>query len=1105
MDISTLLQQFEGLNHSDRVRRMVEIGKQSKGDETSRTIINNLASGTLYEQALSLETCYGSRDITIAKQALASTSRYLKKRALILIGLLGSDEDFLNALKSAPTYLQICSICRFRDARRHRQRLQVIEAFLEDLESTNRDPKLFQSLLPLGTRSILDRHLEGLIDHFSLLDWSHLAKYHPDVAQKALRDWIDRSLEDDHQLVTTINHVLTQWLAHEYNTDHAVALFKAGLKKISMARFSVKKLAAKRPREVFQIILDSDEDVGDEVLERMETKILRQIPLTQFLELFKRYPDVIDSWHAPSSFDELTFEQRKAVYKIVNVGWRNRGILTRLSLEKLPTEDRIKEARRHITNSKFVAKPEGKIKYIALLPWDEAMELQAPFLKSSEADTRSTALYCQIAAAKFDDSHLSDALQMALSRKNEKDPVKRDIMKGLVKIPPSRWKTAHLDDLEDMLRNLLDTSDTSTGTIYNMTALVTGILSFHPSWASKQLATIVRERGPLIQPFQLSGSIPVKDVMAIMAQEMSPVVDKLLKRKEGNSLRILASCFGTYTKYWTELLDVCEKVLNDPEMEDEHGLMLDILKNHLPRTWSRVIPSLLQDNFKSACSSSLVVRHVHLRQQRFLFDYLKAGEDLSRARTEALDILSTSKHGFWRWTPSQQDAFATRLLEEINDEDVETDKKAANIKQLSALAFIDKNHLINFANNDDKPLIQEAALKSLGKLDGNQGVPILVEALSDKRARIAIYALRTVLKTMSKTDVLSLLKSVPQTKVTVAKETLRLIGELETDEAFIYLLERGKENLHADVRLAIFRALLNFTDRDETWAFFRRTAEDPSPDLAKIVSTIPQNGLSTPAKESLLQLFLQLLAHPDPVVRLATLRRCNSDPLHDPSNILAPRLFELIHSPINDEGEAASIAIFKTYATSNIELIGETYRKLMSNREMLERFHGEYWIVAMGRKKKFHPVTHLILKVLKEDRFSVKRRVKLMFDALYWPDIKPYLVEIVPVLHADALVEAENAIEQNLTRWKRTKDSLVEAELEMGRSGDERARRLALALLIGGVDEEKGWKREEADRLERYKMDSSPLVAERAWEVTIDEESNELDGEDEDEADEKNT
>lgn len=718
-----LLQQFETSTHSERVRRMVEIGRQSTNDESARKTIDTLSSGSLYERALALESCYGSREVSIAKQALTTDSKHLQKRALHFIGLLGTDEDFLDALTRSPRYLQIHTMRRFRDAGRHRRRLHVIEAFLEELESTNSDPSLFQSLLPLGSKAMLDRHLDRLLDHFSLVDWTRLAKYHPSVTQKVLQDWIDRSSEDDHQLVTTTNIILSKWLAHDYTTVYAITLFKTAQTKISLDRLPIKTLIARGSEEVFRIILDSDEHLEEDGLERVKSKILRKLPLPLFLELFRRYPDIIDSWSLPHSFDNLRFDQRVAVYKIVNVAWRIRGIHKNLSLEKLTTADRIKEARRHMTNSKFVIQPEGKIKYIALLPWDEAMALQEPFLRSSDAEVRSSALKCQIAAAKFDDTHLSDALQLALARKNEQDPVKKEIMAGLAEIPPSRWKENHLQDLEAVLRNLLDTSDTSVGTVSSMVQLVSGLLSTHPTWASRQFATIFRERNPSLKKFQISGKIPVTEVMAAIEQEMSPVLATLLKRKLGDSLENMAYAFGSLIKHWREFLDTCEKALNDSEMCNQQS-MIQTLKMYRPEALSRLVPSIFQGDRDAECGN-IVVEYVHQRQQNLLWKYLKSENDKKRVRREALKTLSTSSHGFWRWTKSQQEAFAEILLDEIHDQELESGNRTSNIRQLSALAFVDTARLMNFANDESQPIVQEAALRSLSGLDGGQGVSTL--------------------------------------------------------------------------------------------------------------------------------------------------------------------------------------------------------------------------------------------------------------------------------------------------------------------------------------------------------------------------------------------
>ncbi len=56
MDITNLLQRCEELDHSERVKHMVELGRKAKADVSAKSIVRNLASGSVYEKLLSLET-----------------------------------------------------------------------------------------------------------------------------------------------------------------------------------------------------------------------------------------------------------------------------------------------------------------------------------------------------------------------------------------------------------------------------------------------------------------------------------------------------------------------------------------------------------------------------------------------------------------------------------------------------------------------------------------------------------------------------------------------------------------------------------------------------------------------------------------------------------------------------------------------------------------------------------------------------------------------------------------------------------------------------------------------------------------------------------------
>ena len=83
------------------------------------------------------------------------------------------------------------------------------------------------------------------------------------------------------------------------------------------------------------------------------------------------------------------------------------------------------------------------------------------------------------------------------------------------------------------------------------------------------------------------------------------------------------------------------------------------------------------------------------------------------------------------------------------------------------------------------------------------------------------------------------LRSVSLRKVTVAKEVLRLLGELRSDDAYALLIGLDKPELHRDVRIALCRALWDHLEREETWQVLERAATGPDFVMATRVGDIP--------------------------------------------------------------------------------------------------------------------------------------------------------------------------------------------------------------------------------------------------------------------------
>jgi HEAT repeat protein len=288
------------------------------------------------------------------------------------------------------------------------------------------------------------------------------------------------------------------------------------------------------------------------------------------------------------------------------------------------------------------------------------------------------------------------------------------------------------------------------------------------------------------------------------------------------------------------------------------------------------------------------------------------------------------RSGFFRWTAAQQATFAKTLTELSRDEARDTPTLLATIDQLSALPDVPPARLLDLADaRNPKQAVRDAALRALGRLDGGRGVPALLDALQDDRARVAIYALCGALLAMPASRALELLRGVPTDKVTVAKEVVRLLGELGTTEAWDELMATSdrRTKLHRDVHVALLRALWGFLDRPRTWDRLYAAAAHPDPDVAAGVVRVPPDRLDAEGQRRLAGLLARLLEHADAKLRVDVLKRVAQLPVSDPARTLMPGLLRSMASAVPDESAAAASAVFATYAGREARYVGEAVRR----------------------------------------------------------------------------------------------------------------------------------------------------------------------------------
>ena len=322
------------------------------------------------------------------------------------------------------------------------------------------------------------------------------------------------------------------------------------------------------------------------------------------------------------------------------------------------------------------------------------------------------------------------------------------------------------------------------------------------------------------------------------------------------------------------------------------------------------------------------------------------------------------------------------------------------------------------------------------------------------------------------------MRDVPLVKITVAKEVVRLIGDLSSEAAFRELLAIDAHELHRDVRVALLRALWPYVERPEPWEVFTRAAQSPDIALARGVISIPADGLSPLAQKRLATLFTTLLAHPEPAVRVEVLQRCVQSPLTDYEHALLPQLLTSLNSRLSDECKQAAMALFSLYEGKDATLVGDTIRDLLGNRRALRTVAANFMSALYSNRRRLLPTTRAILAALSQDRLTISLRVEIMLLGLPWEEVVPVLVELAGELHADALGKAEHAIQRAVTA--RPDADLFSLEMALVGSNDERLRRLALSALLAQSQQVNGWSDALVERLYAYRNDPSPLVAEAA-------------------------
>ncbi len=1036
MNPKTLLQTLEPLTHQARMQQMVAIGKQSRDNRDLAGTLARLARGDFYDRYMALQSCFGSENIELINQSLSDRSRKLRSLALRLIVLFGDDDQLIAALQIIPTKQRSHLL---KKSLKH-GRYQVIERYLEELAIAN--PEELSKYLAFGSTEFVTNHIEVLLHRSSDDDWRKLAYFHPLIAAQTLLQQAETITEFDPRLRYYVSAALPE-LA-ERCPKPALNLCRALLRTTSITQINLQLLVDKCWNEVAEIVLQSEDrpnwDFSSKVAHKLDWHLLPALIEKGYLQ----YPA---SW-----LSKLTPEKRSQLYTAYNTRWRdNNGVLAVELIQSLPRTQRENEARLHLNLPILATRLSQRLPYAAFLPWDEAWNTLKTFVQNPDPEIRAIALKTLIETVRFERHRTSDLLQKIIARRNEQELIRAVILSAMASLPPGLWKTEHLPDLTQIILDALNAADLSYSTERWAELFIIQVLPFHPLWAAQQLALIVKVRGR-ISFYNLGSRLSNAQVREI-APQLLPIFQAWADRERASNIVTVAQCFGIRLKVFDGLVTLLEQVIELRCADWVAYSGLQVLDSYHRMRLQTLIPALIAQD-RSWITQWVVQKYLHRHRQDLLTPFLERRAYKGRFSTGNTYLVLSVTDGFHRWTANQQQKFAETLVTVTRDRGQDQISLFRVMDQLGNLQNVPPTRLIQLAQRKNTQLaVRDRALRVLARRDNGDGIPVLLEAMEDDRARIAIYALRTAILAMSPQNAIALLQTIPSEKVTVAKEVIRLMGEFTTENAYQQLLSWNNKELHRDVRVALLRAFWTHLERDETWVIFQQAAISNDSAISTMVARIPSDSLSSFSQAKLLTLLATLLQHPDPLVRIDVLRRCVSLPVADPMRQLQQPLLQRLTSAFPDESLTAAQAFFATYSGVDAEVVAAMVQKILPDRRSLKTIIDALQTEVQWRRNQLLPTVRAVLRVLAIDPLVSSIRWKLAIASLPPVELIDFAKSSIQNLLPETLWYAVTAIRQLTSHYEL--NDLITLETALLTHEDARLRRLALALLekITATDE----------------------------------------------------
>ena len=1051
----------EALSASQRWRHMLALGRRAASEPDIKRQIDALAaSPDFYPRLLALMSSFASGDPAILVDCLTGPSADLFGLAYNVAARRLDDATLAALFPKLPKRRRV-SLAR---ACAKAGRTAAIEGAFAQL---GRDDQA--RLLAYASAQFVEARLGGeLVELLSPDDWGRLAARHPALGEAALSGRFAETADPSFHLLAATNAALLRMGCTA--PERALALLHVAARRAPLSRFHYARLTNLYPKQICQLILA---DAADEPPD-WPPALMRRIDDEARQALLRLRPAAL----SPREFQRLKPESRQRLWPVWTEASRGaEGALPEAIVAALPREERHREARHAWRLPEFAAYPARRLPFLAFLPFDEALREASPFASQPDAELRALANAKIVAAGRYEPSRLPAILEHCRAKRNEQDPVRLAMLIALAQLPPSRWQAEHLPAIRSIVDDALAARDCSYPTMTAAARLLMGMAPAHFNFVAPELSRLVERMGGFYRA-DLRHRFSDAQTRALAPHVLPLLTTWRARSYTGAAIAFLAG-FGERLKAAPELIDFVAGLTADPRRdvaEPALNLLVGVRAGALLDT---LVPRLLADD-PSWIGTAVVARLLHRQRQDLLTPFLAPRAYQGRFATAGTRIVPDYRNGFSRWTQSQQRIYADALIEIASSGRRSAWELRRAIAALAAMPAIAIDSIARFAALDVADVaLRDTALAALGRADAARGAPALVAALTDARARVAIYALRRIVLDMPNDRAIALLRSTSLAKVTVAKEVVRLAGELEGDEAYRFIsgfLERPET--HADVRIAAMRALWAHLERPEAWDVFAAAARDGDPAAARATIRIPQDRLSPAARRRLAEHMVLLARHPSPLVRLETLRRLIAMPLAETAPALTSALVEQLANPTDEEAGLVAAALARATRPEGAAALADTFAGVAAPRALqaiVEALIGE----AGLRRERTLPFATALVDRLFGRRRQIGLATRLALCAL---PPRAALATLRPVaeagaLHPGAVMEAIQAAPRLVRR--RGAEAFAAVEPAFGDAPQPAMRRIGLALLCANAAAD-GWSRVARQRLDAYRADRDAWIGEAA-------------------------